>query len=148
MICALLLAFSSTAFAAPAFQATAGITYAHSGSGFPPPSFGVGVGVLVPMVERTSWYSEFVTSTSFTKVEPAFLALTGPSFKLTDRFCLGMSVTGRLAPDYEGNLSKSVGVSVVPILPTSFGSLSMPLGISVTPGSGVMETLSFKVAIK
>lgn len=133
----LLLSFSVASAAEPERKApvpliTGAVNYGGSLTSLTalPPSVAHGVGILVPLHNGWSYYTEAGFATSFTDFRPAPQLITGPSVRVSARLTLGATAVLKLVPSYGGAAPTMtiVGLSVAPIIPTTFGSVSTPCG--------------------
>ncbi|MEK9155358.1 MAG: hypothetical protein AAB839_01795 [Patescibacteria group bacterium] len=98
-------------------------------SGAPlPPTIIHGFGLVVPLGNGWSYYGEVAMATSLAEFHPALQVITGPTRRLNDHLNIGVSGMYKVVPTSEGS-TYIIGLSVAPILPTSFGSISFPCGV-------------------
>ncbi len=118
---------------APVMFVTGAVSYGASLTPFEPlaPAIVHGVGVLVPLKDGWSYYSETAFTTSFSEFQPGFLVITGPSRRVNDHLTLGATGVYKIVPSFDGAAPTMhiLGLSTAVILPTSFGSFSIPCGV-------------------
>lgn len=138
----------------PIVVATGSMGYSvslSSGDAFPP-TVGHGLGVIVPIGDGWSYYTEAAFTTSLAELQPGFLIITGPSRRVSDRLTLGVTGMYKIVPSFDeatptmNILSGSAAVT----FPTTFGSLSIPCGPSynvttVDPGFGCSAKASVRL---
>ncbi len=124
----------------PVLFITGAVSYGASLTSFEPlaPAIVHGVGVLVPLKDGWNYYSEVAFTTGFSEFQPGFLVITGPSRRVNDHLTLGATGMYKVIPSFDGATPTIhiLGLSAAVILPTTFGSFSIPCGVgyNVTVG--------------
>lgn len=142
LVCSLLVAFfhSSIALAkepaksTPIVFLTGAMSYGASLSSLDPlpPAVVHGLGVLVPLKGGWGYYSEAAFTTGLADFQPGFLVISGPSRRVSDHLTIGATGMYKVVPSFDDAAPSMhiLGLSAAVILPTSFGSFSVPCGVS------------------
>lgn len=116
----------------PVVLVTGAVSYGASLTSIEPlaPAIVHGVGVLVPLKDGWSYYSEAAFATGFSEFQPGFLVITGPSRRMNDHLTLGATGMYKLVPSFDDAAPSVhiVGFSGAAILPTTFGTVGFPCG--------------------
>lgn len=109
----------------------------------PPPTIIHGVGVLVPITGGWSYYGEVAGVTTFTELKLGLVVTTGPVKKLGDRVSIGVTTMYKMQPVYDGASQPMhiLGLAAAPILKTSFGAVSFPMGAAYNASTNDLSAI-------
>lgn len=102
-----------------------------------------GAGALVPVADGWSYYSEVAATTMFTELKPGVIVTTGPTKKLGDRVSVGVVAMYKMQPVYDGVSPPLhiIGLGAAPILKTSFGAASFPMGAAYNTSTNDLSVI-------